>query len=246
MRPSGYCHQTSDFVTRPTALIAGRPMILGVLNGDSGCFFISLGLVTYFIVRAFRSKPEEVTAPGAADLPSTRGDVGSFDPFTDLRTARGIKGSKVSLMLREAQEGCAESLTLNDDFIAVGRSSAEVQAILLDEQIVIRLNLGALPQYAETRYHLDLSRGAEVAQVPVSFPGWLELFDACRKAGGTLEVADEVADQMRVIVLGQGGARRLASSSASASPKVSRPTKCPACGALLGKRGPCEYCGANV
>jgi len=221
-------------------------MILGVLSGDSVCFFLSLGLVAYFILRAFRSKPKEVASPNATALPSTRHAVVSFDPFTDLRTAQGIKGKKLFLMLRQRGEGCAESITLNDDFIAIGRSGAEVQAILLDEQTVIRLNLGALPQFAETRYHMSLTRGAEVAQVPVSYPGWFEFFDACRKAGGTLEVADEVADQMRVIVLGQGGARRLASSTPSASPKVSRPTKCPACGALLGKRGPCEYCGANV
>jgi hypothetical protein len=221
-------------------------MILGVLSGDSVCFFVGLGLVAYFILRAFRSNPEEVAASAAEALPSTRRDVVTFDPFTDLRTTRGIKGNKVFLMLRKAQEGCAESLTLNDDFIAVGRIGAEVQALLLDEQAIIRLNLGALPQYAETRYHLVLSRGAEVAQVPVSFPGWMEFFDACRNAGGTLEVADEVSDQMRVIVLGQGGARRVPSSAAGSSPKVLRPTKCPACGALLGKRGSCEYCGAIV
>lgn len=219
-------------------------MILGVLNGDSVCFFISLGLVAYFMLRAFRSKPDEVTAPGEEALPSIHMGVLVFDPFTDLRTTRGIKGGKVFLMLRQHGEGCAESLTLNDDFIAIGRSGAEVQAILLDQQTVIRLNLGPLPQYAETRYHLALSRGAEVAHVPVSFPGWMEFFDACRKAGGTLEVADEVSDQMRLIVLGEGGARRLASSTPSTSPKVLRPNKCPACGALLGKRGPCEYCGA--
>lgn len=221
-------------------------MILGVLDGDAVCFFVTIGLVAYFILRAFRSKPEEVAAPGVTASPSIHMGVLVFDPFTDLRTARGIKGNKLFLMLRQRGEGSAESITLNDDFIAIGRSGAEVQAILLDDQTVIRLNLGGIPQYAETRYHMALSRGAEVAQVPVSFPGWLEFFDACRKAGGTLEVADEVSDQMRVIVLGEGGARRLASSSASASPKVSRPTKCLACGALLGKRGPCEYCGANV
>ncbi len=221
-------------------------MILGVLDGDAVCFFVTLGLVAYYILRAFLSKPEEVTSTNAAALPSTRSAVVSFDPFTDLRTVRGIKGKKLFLMLRQHEEGCAESITLNDDFIAIGRSGAEVQAILLDDQTVTRLNLGGIPQYAETRYHMALSRGAEVAQVPVSFPGWLEFFDACRKAGGTLEVADEVSDRMRLIVLGEGGARRLASSTPSASPKVLRPTKCPACGALLGKRGPCEYCGANV
>lgn len=221
-------------------------MILGVLDGEAVCFFVTLGMVAYFILRASRSKPEEVKSPDATALPSTRSAGVSFDPFTDLRTAQGIKGKKLFLMLRQRGEGRADSITLNDDFIAIGRSGAEVQAILLDEQTVITLNLGALPQYAETRYHIAMSRGAEVAQVPVSFPGWLEFFDACRKAGGTLEVADEVSDQMRLIVLGEGGARRLASSTPSASPKVLRPTKCPACGALLGKRGPCEYCGANV
>jgi len=54
-------------------------------------------------------------------LPSTRSAVVSFDPFTDLRTVRGIKGKKLFLMLRQHEEGCAESITLNDDFIAIGR-----------------------------------------------------------------------------------------------------------------------------
>ena len=207
---------------------------------------LSLGVVVFIIVRAFRSKPDEEVAGSSAALPSTRSDFVRFDPFTDLRTIRGIKGNKVFLMLRQAQEGVPESLTLNDDFIAVGRFGAEVQAVLLDDQTVLRLNLGALPQYAETRYHMVLSRGTEVAQVPVSFHGWMEFFDACKKAGGTLEAADEISDQMRVIVLGQRAASRIASTDAASSPKVLRPTKCPACGALLGKRGPCEYCGATA
>lgn len=220
-------------------------MILGFLNGETFCVFIGFGLVGYFIVRAFRSKSDEVAVSGSAAFPSTRSDFVKFDPFTDLRTTRGVKGSKVFLMLRQSQEGLAESLTLNDDFIAVGRCGAEVQAILLDDQTVLRLNLGALPQYAETRYHMVLSRGPEVAQVPVSFRGWMEFFDACRKAGGTLEAAEEISDQMRVIVLGQQGANRLPPTERGAA-KVTRPTKCPACGAALGRRGPCEYCGAIV
>ena len=219
---------------------------LAYLGGGDIGFFVSLGIVTYVIFKAFRTKPDRSTFAGYEVLASSPEGMVRFDPLLDHRTSRGIKWNKIVLTPTTTEARVVESITLNNDFVAVGRGAAGVQTILLDEQTVIRLNIGALPHYAETQYHMVLSRGAEAAQVPVSFRGWMGFFDACRRAGGTLEVADEVSDQMRVTVLGQRGAGRLKLSDVPASPKVSRPTSCPTCGALLGKRGPCEYCGANV
>jgi hypothetical protein len=134
-----------------------------------------------------------------------------------------------------------EAVTLNDDFIAISRSDGRVQAILLDTSLVMTLQLGEIDGYPSTRYHMIMSHGQESAAFPVCFHGWLHLFDACKKAGGLVEAADEISDEMRIKVLGAAGAARTPAASKAAA--VARPTKCPSCGAAFNKRGPCDYCG---
>lgn len=135
------------------------------------------------------------------------------------------------------------SVTLNDDFIAISRNEGRVQAFLLDASLVMSLQLGEVDGYPSTRYHMSIIRGQDSAAFPVCFPGWLNLFDACKKAGGLVEAADEISDEMRIKVLGAAGAFRIP-AQAKANASVARPTKCPSCGAALNQRGPCEYCGS--
>jgi hypothetical protein len=221
-------------------------------SSDEGVSALCCGLTTVLVVVAlFRKKPtpEPPPIPLATPPPAWKvggtaaasgGVNGLFDPFRDARMAGGIQGLKNYIMPGEGTD-LIEAVTLNDDFIAVARSDGRVQAFLLDASLVISLQLGSISDYPPSRYHMIITRGPESAAFPVCFHGWLNLFDACKKAGGLVEAADEISDEMRIKVLGAAGAARTPAASKAAA--VARPTKCPSCGAALNKRGPCDYCG---
>jgi hypothetical protein len=216
--------------------------------GSVCCFFSTILVIGYIFGRkkataeppplSMPATPPPVWKVSGTTAGSSSGSL--FDPFRDARVPAGIQGVKNYLLPGDG-DNLVHSVTLNDDFIAITRGGDEHQAILLDSATVASLQLGALSEYPPTRYHMILSRGKETATFPVSFHGWLNLFDACRKAGGTLEAAEEISDEMRIKVLGPAGAAR--TPAAAKATAAARPTKCPTCGAALSKRGPCEYCG---
>lgn len=216
--------------------------------GTACCCFFTTGLLVYYFVGRNKSAPPPMplvaTPPPVWNVASESTQTGSasglFDPFRDARVAGGIQGMTNYIMPGDGQD-LIETVTLNDDFIAVARGDGQIQAILLDASMVMSLQLGPINDYPSTRYHIIISRGQETAAFPVCFHGWLHLFDACKKAGGLVEAADEISDEMRIKVLGPAGAARTPAASKAAA--VARPTKCPSCGAALNKRGPCDYCG---
>lgn len=217
--------------------------------GGLCCFISVIVLIVYFFRGKDSGKPPTVpftsAPPPVWKTATTHQDTGGahslFDPFRDARAAGGIQGVKNHVIPGFGQD-FIESVTLNDDFIAISRNDGRVQAFLLDASLVMTLQLGEIDGYPSTRYHMSIIRGQESAAFPVCFHGWLNLFDACKKAGGLVEAADEISDEMRIKVLGAAGASRIP-SPAKANASVARPTKCPSCGAALNKRGPCEYCG---
>ena len=220
--------------------------------GGLCCFFSVILLSIYFFRSKDSVKPPTVpyiSAPppvwkAATTKQHTGGAHSLFDPFRDARVAGGVQGVENHVIPGFGQD-FVESVTLNDDFIAISRNDGRVQAFLLDESLVMTLQLGEIDGYPSTRYHMSIIRGQDSAVFPVCFHGWLNLFDACKKAGGLVEAADEISDEMRIKVLGAAGASRIpAQPKANAS--VARPTKCPSCGAALNKRGPCEYCGSGA
>jgi len=217
------------------------------------CFISVIVLVVCFIGAQSSGKPPPVpftsAQPQAWKAATTLQHTGSahslFDPFRDARVVGGIQGVKSHIVPGFCLDHVV-AVTLNDDFIAISRSDGRVQAILLDASLVMSLQLGEMDGYPSTRYHMIMSRGQESAAFPVCFHGWLNLFDACKKAGGLVEAAEEISDEMRIKVLGAAGASRFpaqAKANANANASVARPTKCPSCGAALNKRGPCDYCG---
>ena len=222
-------------------------------SSDDGVGAFCCGISSILLlVYLFRKKPtpEPPPVPFVATPPpvwqvagnpiSTGSEGGLFDPFRDARVPGGIQGMKNFIMPGDGPD-LIESVTLNDDFIAVSRGEGQVQAFLLDASLVLSLQLGAISEYPPSRYHMIITRGQDSAAFPVCFHGWLNLFDACKKGGGLVEAADEISDEMRIKVLGAAGAARTP-AAAKAAP-AARPTKCPSCGAALSKRGPCDYCG---
>lgn len=231
----------------------GAAIHLAYLGGEVVIIAILVCAMLWYVVDALISTTEttETTEPaqpsGRPQRPAGFSRVAPFDPVTDLRTASGLKGTKIYLPhVPGGEDGQCVHVTLNDDYLAVGRRNAEVQAILLDSSTVVRLNLGALPGYAKTRYHMALEHAGESVRLPVSFKGWLEIFDACRAAGGRVEVAAEISDQMRTIILGKEGARRRPAPDDVDARRPARPAKCPSCGASAPRRGTCDYCGVEV
>jgi len=216
--------------------------------GTCCCALSTWFIVSYFLGKKTPSEPPPVplvAAPPpdwqvAGNPISTGSEGGLFEPFRDARVPGGIQSMKNFIMPGDGPD-LIESVTLNDDFIAVSRGEGQVQAFLLDASLVISLQLGEIDGYPSTRYHMIMSHGQESAAFPVCFHGWLHLFDACKKSGGLVEAADEISDEMRIKVLGAAGAARIPAASKAAA--VARPTKCPSCGAALNKRGPCDYCG---
>jgi len=214
------------------------------------CFIASvILLIRYLFLKTDTPTPPPMpygtTPPPLWDVSYVSTQTGSdnslFDPFRDARITGGIQGMANYIMPGDGPD-LIERVTLQDDFIAVSRGNGQVQAILLDSSLVMSLQLGEIDGYPSTRYHMIMSHGQESAAFPVCFHGWLHLFDACKKAGGLVEAADEISDEMRIKVLGAAGAARTPAASKAAV--VARPTKCPSCGAVLNKRGPCDYCGS--
>jgi hypothetical protein len=142
-------------------------------------------------------------------------------------------------------------LTLNRDYLAVRRGSYGVKAFLLDKNLTVGVTTGVPPGFKEAaQYSMELESETEVARFPVSFQGWLQIVDAARRCGAQLEVADDLPASLRVLIetpLPGDEAIKPARAKSKGSPAVaSRETgRCKCCGANVGRKAACDFCGAS-
>jgi hypothetical protein len=178
-------------------------------------------------------------------------------PFDVIRDARGFAtmfGFPIvfsSKLEAGKYPNIVTGLTLNGDYVAIRRGSYGVKAFLLDDSLTVGVVPGCPPGFHENSdYMIELESETEVARFPISFPGWLQIVDAARRGGSTIEVdADlpaHLKDLIETVLPGDEDikpVRTKARGSQQATPR--EVGRCKACGAGIGRKSSCDYCGAS-
>lgn len=243
-------------MTSPCSLAAA---VLGSSDGDWVCCSLAAGLVVWLIYRAAASKDEAKASPPTSPLsrpfPEEYSSV-AFDPIRDSHDARGqvpIFGLPVtfsSALEANRYPNIITGLTLNKDFIAVRRGAYGVKAFLLDESLTIDILPGCPAGFNEgSAFTMELTSDDEAARFPISFRGWMQIVDAARRGGATIELDQDLPEELKSLigtVLPGDEALKPARTKAAGSRKdVARETgRCGSCGASLGRKSSCDYCGA--
>jgi hypothetical protein len=110
---------------------------------------------------------------------------------------------------------------------------------------------GPTPLFGFAQYTMELESETEVARFPISFQGWLQIIDAARRYGAQLEIAeDDLPASLRVLIetpLPGDEAIKPARAKSNRSPAAAtRETgRCKCCGANVGRKTACDFCGAS-
>lgn len=214
---------------------------------------LCLGFVGWIVSKIWSS----LTSAAPVTVPSTLPDVRPKPPFDVYRDARGptpLFGFPVEFSSKfEASlyPNIVTGLTLNRDYLAVRRGSYGVKAFLLDQNLTVGVSTGVPPGFKEVaQYSMELESETEVARFPVSFQGWLQIIDAARRCGAQLELADDLPASLRVLIEtplpGDEAikpARAKSKDSPAAAPRETGRCKC--CGAHVGRKATCDFCGAS-
>ncbi len=95
---------------------------------------------------------------------------------------------------------------------------------------------------------LSYEGGEQVACFPLAFPGWLEIVDQARRCGATIEMDDDLPEPLKELIThplpGDEHHDPVRIRPASLAPSAS-PVRCPSCGANLGGRQGCDFCGSR-
>lgn len=88
------------------------------------------------------------------------------------------------------------------------------------------------------------------ARFPLEFPGWLEVVHQARRAGVVVEMDEALPERLKEFIAdplyGEDDLPPIIVRHAEPEFSVPRPTKCPSCGAGIGRKDSCDYCGARL
>jgi len=95
---------------------------------------------------------------------------------------------------------------------------------------------------------LSYEGAEEPARFPLSFPGWLEVIDQARRCGATIEMDEDLPEPLKDLIShplpGDEHHELVRIRPAAAAPTASL-VRCPSCGANLGGRQSCGFCGSR-
>jgi hypothetical protein len=177
-----------------------------------------------------------------------------FDLYRDARGNSTMFGFPVifsSKLNADKYPNVVTGLTLNRDYVAIRRGSYGVKAFLFDDSLTVGVVPGCPPGFHENSdYMMELESETEVARFPISFSGWLQLVDTARRGGATIEVdADlpaHLKDLIETVLPGDGDIKPVRTKATGAKKDVPRETgRCKSCGASIGRKSSCDYCGAS-
>lgn len=214
---------------------------------------LCLGFAGWIIYKMWFSltSAEPVTVP--ATMPDVRPKP-SFDVYRDARGPTPLFGILVEFSSKfEASlyPNIVTGITLNHDYLAVYRGSYGVKAFLLDKNLTVGVRTDVPPGFKEVaQYSMELESETEVARFPISFQGWLQIIDTARRCGAQLELADDLPASLRALIetpLPGDEAIKPARAKAKEAPAtVTRETgRCKCCGASVGRKAACDFCGAS-
>lgn len=103
-----------------------------------------------------------------------------------------------------------------------------------------------------TPFSMTLSSEIQEVSVrfPLEFPGWLEVIHRARKSGAVVEMDEALPARLKEFIAeplyGDVDLPPIIVRHAETESSVPRPAKCPACGAGVGRKDSCDYCGARL
>ena len=216
---------------------------------------IAAGFVIWAIYRAFFSPATDQEAEQVVDPPALPPRTKPlFDLIRDARGSSTMFGFPIifsSKLDADKYPNVVTGLTLNRDYVAIRRGSYGVKAFLFDDSLTVGVVPGCPPGFHENSdYMMELESETEVARFPISFPGWLHIVDTARRGRATIEVDSDLPAHLRdlieTVLPGDGDIKPVRTKATGAKKDVPREVgRCKACGASIGRKSSCDYCGAS-
>jgi hypothetical protein len=206
--------------------------------------------IWYVLFGRFQNAAEPAAVSPPPPLPSRP----LFDLVRDARGNATMFGFPVifsSKLDADKHPNVVTGLTLNRDYVAIRRGSYGVKALLLDGELTVGITPGCPPGFHESSsYSMELETETELARFPLSFPGWLQIVDAARRGGSTIEVDAELPVHLKDLIEtplpGDESIKPVRTKAAGAKKEVPREVgRCKSCGASIGRKSSCDYCGAS-
>jgi hypothetical protein len=177
-----------------------------------------------------------------------------FSLYEDARTESGrFDAGHVSFSssrLASKPPAIVTGLTFEEDRLYVLRGKGMTIFPFVPLLTVAVLNVPAAGFQEPVDFSMSISSegGEEPARFPLSFPGWLEVIDRARRCGAAVEMDDELPDQLKELI-----AQPLPGDEHIAPVRIRPPSpaspgglvRCPSCGANLGGRQGCDFCGSR-
>lgn len=203
----------------------------------------------------FGAPADQSSAPVASPPPLTSAPARPFfDLYRDARGNSTMFGFPVvfsSKLESGKYPNIVTGLTLNLEYIAVRRGSYGVKAFLLNDGLTVGVTTGCpLGFYENSEYTMELESETEVARFPISFSGWLQIVDAARRGGSTIEVDQDLPEALKALIEtplpGDEAIKPVRTKAARAKKDLPREAgRCGSCGASIGRKSSCDYCGAS-
>ena len=194
-------------------------------------------------------------ARGAYRSPAASGPPRrNFDLYADARTESGrFDAGHVSFSssrLASKPPSIVTGLTFETDRIYVLRGQGMAIFPFGTALTVAVLNGRPAGFQEHVDYAMSLSyEGSEQAsRFPLAFPGWLEIIDQARRSGASIEMDDDLPEPLKELIThplpGDEHHDPVRIRPASPAPSAG-PVRCPSCGANLGGRQGCDFCGSR-
>lgn len=103
-----------------------------------------------------------------------------------------------------------------------------------------------------TPFSMTLSSEVQGVSVrfPLEFPGWLEVVHRARRAGVVVEMDEALPERLKEFIAeplyGESDLPPVVIRHEERRNTAPRPAKCPACGAGVGRKDVCDYCGQHL
>jgi hypothetical protein len=216
-------------------------------------FLAFLGWAIHRVI--FGSTADQSAAQVASPPPLTSAPVRPpFDLYRDARGNSTMFGFPVvfsSKLEAGKYPNIVTGLTLNQEYVAVRRGAYGVKAFLANHELTVGVLPGCPAGFHENSdYMMELESETELARFPISFPGWLQIVDAARRGGATIEIDPELPDRLKDLIEtplpGDESIKPVRTKAAGSKREAPREAgRCGSCGAAIGRKSCCDYCGAS-
>ena len=225
------------------------------------CVLVGGGLV-WWSIRASSGKSTEKEEARLNDAARRRREVDeapdralrAFSLYEDARTEVGrFDAGHISFSssrLASKPPDIVTGLTFEKDRLYVLRGQGMIIFPFTSALTVAVLNTRPAGFQEQTDFAMALSYDGKDAAVrfPLSFPGWLEVIDEARRGGATIEMDEELPESLQDLI-----AHPLPGDEHYEAVRIRPPVesargpraRCPSCGANLGGRQTCDFCGGR-